>query len=124
MKLFPVIYIRLINFIHILPYFSVLKLQPAQCSRVYNRICLKCEIFEQFANERWLNRLNRYQVSSADGCILTKSIVKRGWKTYMQKRLILRLLTMAKDDGTWLLQVIRWSRDNKRQNIKALVFNL
>lgn len=78
------------------------------------------KVLDDFVHELWLDR---YPISSADGCALTESIVKRGWRTYIQDCSETAILTTVKNDWTWLLQVVRWSRDHWRQNLRALFLN-
>jgi len=75
------------------------------------------KVLDSFVHEIWLNR---HPISSADGCALTEWIVKRVWRTYIQDCSETAVLTTVKNDWTCLLQIVPWSRDHWRQNLRAL----
>ncbi|KAK9728194.1 hypothetical protein K7432_001249 [Basidiobolus ranarum] len=70
-----------------------------------------------FTNDFWLGK---YQLNSGDDKFLTRWVVKHGWNTYIQACPEAELQSTFKNNWRFLKQVLRWTRNTWRSDIRSL----
>jgi cellulose synthase/poly-beta-1,6-N-acetylglucosamine synthase-like glycosyltransferase len=75
------------------------------------------EFEEAFVNETWQNR---YQLHSGDDKFITRWVVKKHWHMRMQNHKEASLRTTFKNNSQFLKQVIRWTRNTWRSDIRSI----
>lgn len=84
----------------------------------YRTIILKDpEFLHSFTHDYWLGR---YQLNSGDDKFLTRWMVSHGWSTYVQCCKEAELLSTMKPDRRFLKQVLRWTRNTWRSDLRSL----
>ncbi|KIO30737.1 glycosyltransferase family 2 protein [Tulasnella calospora MUT 4182] len=84
----------------------------------YRTIILKDpEFIHGFTNDLWLNK---YHLNSGDDKFLTRWMVSHGWSTYIQCCYDSELLSTMKPNWRFLLQVLRWTRNTWRSDLRSL----
>ncbi|GAA6012857.1 hypothetical protein JCM11491_006203 [Sporobolomyces phaffii] len=84
----------------------------------YRSIILKDpEFITQFTNDFWLGK---YHLNSGDDKFLTRWCVSHGWKTWVQVCKGAELRSTMKDDWTFLKQVLRWTRNTWRSDLRSI----
>ncbi|KAG9043864.1 hypothetical protein FS837_009046 [Tulasnella sp. UAMH 9824] len=84
----------------------------------YRTIILKApEFIHGFTNDLWLNK---YHLNSGDDKFLTRWMVSHGWSTYIQCCHDSELLSTMKPNWRFLLQVLRWTRNTWRSDLRSL----
>lgn len=84
----------------------------------YRTIILKDpEFLHGFTHDFWLNK---YQLNSGDDKFLTRWLVSHGWSTYVQVCKEAELLSTMKPDWRFLKQVLRWTRNTWRSDLRSL----
>lgn len=73
----------------------------------------------EFTHEMWREK---YHLHSGDDKFLTRWMQNNDWKTHIQTGPHTTLLSTFKDDATFLNQLMRWTRNSWRSDIKALIF--
>ncbi|GAA5909302.1 glycosyltransferase family 2 protein [Sporobolomyces salmoneus] len=84
----------------------------------YRSIILKDpEFITQFTNDYWRGK---YHLNSGDDKFLTRWCVSHGWKTWVQVTKGAELKSTMKDDWTFLKQVLRWTRNTWRSDLRSI----
>ncbi|KAF9041715.1 putative polysaccharide synthase [Hymenopellis radicata] len=84
----------------------------------YRTIILKDpEFLYGFTHDYWLGK---YQLNSGDDKFLTRWMVSRGWGTYVQCCKEAELLSTMKPNWRFLKQVLRWTRNTWRSDLRSL----
>jgi hypothetical protein len=84
----------------------------------YRTIILKDpEFIHGFTHDLWLNK---YPLNSGDDKFLTRWMVSHGWNTYIQCCREAELLSTMKPNWRFLLQVLRWTRNTWRSDLRSL----
>ncbi|GAA5876667.1 hypothetical protein JCM16303_003620 [Sporobolomyces ruberrimus] len=84
----------------------------------YRSIILKDpEFMTQFTNDYWRGK---YHLNSGDDKFLTRWCVSHGWKTWVQVCKGAELRSTMKDDWTFLKQVLRWTRNTWRSDLRSI----
>ncbi|ORY01102.1 hypothetical protein K493DRAFT_298565 [Basidiobolus meristosporus CBS 931.73] len=84
----------------------------------YRTSILKDPAFiHNFTNDFWLGK---YQLNSGDDKFLTRWMVRHGWNTYVQVCPEAELLSTFKNNWRFLKQVLRWTRNTWRSDIRSL----
>ncbi|ORY04415.1 polysaccharide synthase [Basidiobolus meristosporus CBS 931.73] len=84
----------------------------------YRTCILKDPAFiHEFTNDFWLGK---YQLNSGDDKFLTRWVVKNGWNTYIQACPEAELQSTFKNNWRFLKQVLRWTRNTWRSDIRSL----
>lgn len=84
----------------------------------YRTVILKDPKFlHGFTNDYWLGK---YLLNSGDDKFLTRWMVSHGWKTYIQVCKEAELLSTMKPDWRFLKQVLRWTRNTWRSDIRSV----
>jgi len=84
----------------------------------YRTIILKDpEFIHGFTNDFWLGK---YHLNSGDDKFLTRWMVSHGWSTYVQCCKEAELLSTMKPNWRFLLQVLRWTRNTWRSDLRSL----
>ncbi|KAG8883073.1 hypothetical protein FRB98_003339 [Tulasnella sp. 332] len=84
----------------------------------YRTIILKDPDFiHGFTNDFWLGK---YHLNSGDDKFLTRWMVAHGWNTYIQCCNEAELLSTMKPNWRFLLQVLRWTRNTWRSDLRSL----
>ncbi|KAE9400315.1 hypothetical protein BT96DRAFT_965400 [Gymnopus androsaceus JB14] len=84
----------------------------------YRTIILKDPDFlHGFTHDFWLGK---YQLNSGDDKFLTRWLVSHGWSTYVQCCKEAELLSTMKPNWRFLKQVLRWTRNTWRSDIRSL----
>ncbi|ORX98977.1 putative polysaccharide synthase [Basidiobolus meristosporus CBS 931.73] len=85
----------------------------------YRTCILKDPAFiHNFTNDFWLGK---YQLNSGDDKFLTRWVVRHGWNTYIQACPEAELLSTFKNNWRFLKQVLRWTRNTWRSDIRSLI---
>ncbi|KAJ3904231.1 polysaccharide synthase Cps1p [Lentinula edodes] len=84
----------------------------------YRTIILKDpEFLHGFTHDYWLGK---YQLNSGDDKFLTRWMVSHGWSTYVQCCKEAELLSTMKPNWRFLKQVLRWTRNTWRSDMRSL----
>ncbi|KAJ4490964.1 polysaccharide synthase Cps1p [Lentinula aciculospora] len=84
----------------------------------YRTIILKDpEFLYGFTHDYWLGK---YQLNSGDDKFLTRWMVSHGWSTYVQCCKEAELLSTMKPNWRFLKQVLRWTRNTWRSDMRSL----
>ncbi|KDN42401.1 glycosyltransferase family 2 protein [Tilletiaria anomala UBC 951] len=84
----------------------------------YRTVILKDPAFlHGFTNDYWLGK---YLLNSGDDKFLTRWLVSHGWNTYIQVCPEVELLSTMKPDARFLKQVLRWTRNTWRSDIRSI----
>ncbi|GAA5960184.1 hypothetical protein JCM3765_002500 [Sporobolomyces pararoseus] len=84
----------------------------------YRSIILKDpEFITKFTNDYWRGK---YHLNSGDDKFLTRWCVSHGWKTWVQVCKGAELRSTMKDDWTFLKQVLRWTRNTWRSDLRSI----
>ncbi|GAA5861204.1 hypothetical protein JCM1840_003114 [Sporobolomyces johnsonii] len=84
----------------------------------YRSIMLKDpEFMYQFTNDYWRGK---YHLNSGDDKFLTRWCVSHGWKTWVQVCKGAELQSTMKADWTFLKQVLRWTRNTWRSDLRSI----
>ncbi|CEH18320.1 glycosyltransferase family 2 protein [Ceraceosorus bombacis] len=84
----------------------------------YRTVILKDPAFlHGFTNDYWLGK---YLLNSGDDKFLTRWLVSHGWQTYIQVCPQAELLSTMKPDWRFLKQVLRWTRNTWRSDIRSI----
>ncbi|KAJ3983770.1 glycosyltransferase family 2 protein [Lentinula detonsa] len=84
----------------------------------YRTIILKDpEFLHGFTHDYWLGK---YQLNSGDDKFLTRWMVSHGWSTYVQCCKETELLSTMKPNWRFLKQVLRWTRNTWRSDMRSL----
>ncbi|KAK7448764.1 hypothetical protein VKT23_013496 [Stygiomarasmius scandens] len=84
----------------------------------YRTIILKDpEFLYGFTHDYWLGK---YQLNSGDDKFLTRWMVSHGWSTYVQCCKEAELLSTMKPNWRFLKQVLRWTRNTWRSDLRSL----
>lgn len=84
----------------------------------YRTIILKDPDFlHGFTHDYWLGK---YQLNSGDDKFLTRWMVSHGWSTYVQCCKEAELLSTMKPNWRFLKQVLRWTRNTWRSDLRSL----
>ncbi|GAA5937077.1 hypothetical protein JCM1841_001875, partial [Sporobolomyces salmonicolor] len=84
----------------------------------YRSIMLKDpEFMHQFTNDYWRGK---YHLNSGDDKFLTRWCVSHGWKTWVQVCKGAELQSTMKADWTFLKQVLRWTRNTWRSDLRSI----
>nr|GAT42958.1 predicted protein [Mycena chlorophos] len=84
----------------------------------YRTIILKDpEFLHGFTHDYWLGK---YQLNSGDDKFLTRWMVAHGWSTYVQCCKEAELLSTMKPNWRFLKQVLRWTRNTWRSDLRSL----
>ncbi|ORZ00363.1 nucleotide-diphospho-sugar transferase [Syncephalastrum racemosum] len=84
----------------------------------YRTVILKDPDFQHsFTNDYWRGR---YKLNSGDDKFLTRWMISHGWHTYMQVCPEAQLLSTFKDNWRFLRQVLRWTRNTWRSDLRSL----
>jgi len=84
----------------------------------YRTVILKDpEFLHGFTHDFWLGK---YQLNSGDDKFLTRWMVSHGWNTYIQCCKEAELLSTMKPNWRFLLQVLRWTRNTWRSDLRSL----
>lgn len=87
---------------------------------VYRRAILTDPDFgTSFVNEKWRGK---FRLHSGDDKFLTRWIVNHGWNMQMQNHVDAMLHTTFKDNSLFLKQVLRWTRNTWRSDIRSVFF--
>jgi len=73
----------------------------------------------KFTHEFWNNK---YHQHSGDDKFLTRWLHSHNWKTYIQACKEAELSSTFKDNWRFLLQILRWTRNTWRSDIRSLIF--
>ena len=88
---------------------------------IYRTSILRSSVFQyEFTHEYWNSK---YHLNSGDDKFLTRWMQNNGWKTFIQTSRHTELLSTFKNDWTFLKQLLRWTRNSWRSDIKSLIFN-
>ncbi|KAM0748952.1 polysaccharide synthase [Meredithblackwellia eburnea MCA 4105] len=86
----------------------------------YRSVILKDpEFLEGFTNDLWCNN-PKWKLNSGDDKFLTRWMVSRGWNTYAQCCEEAQLLSTMKPDWRFLKQVLRWTRNTWRSDLRSI----
>lgn len=69
-----------------------------------------------FTNETWRS----FQLNADDDNFITRWMVTRDWKTYIQSHRDCEVQTSLQSNWKYLRQCLRWSRSNWRSNIRSI----
>lgn len=84
----------------------------------YRTIILKDPDFLYgFTHDYWLGK---YQLNSGDDKFLTRWMVSHGWSKYVQRCKEAELLSTMKPNWRFLKQVLRWTRNTWRSDLRSL----
>ncbi|KAJ2921667.1 hypothetical protein H1R20_g15427, partial [Candolleomyces eurysporus] len=84
----------------------------------YRTVILKDpEFLHGFTHDYWLGK---YQLNSGDDKFLTRWMVSHGWNTYVQCCPEAELLSTMKPNWRFLKQVLRWTRNTWRSDMRSL----
>lgn len=84
----------------------------------YRTVILKDpEFLHGFTHDYWLGK---YQLNSGDDKFLTRWMVSHGWGTYVQVCKEAELLSTMKPNWRFLKQVLRWTRNTWRSDLRSL----
>ncbi|KAF8625297.1 hypothetical protein AX15_005431 [Amanita polypyramis BW_CC] len=84
----------------------------------YRTVILKDpEFLHGFTHDYWLGK---YQLNSGDDKFLTRWMVSHGWLTYVQCCPEAELLSTMKPNWRFLKQVLRWTRNTWRSDLRSL----
>jgi cellulose synthase/poly-beta-1,6-N-acetylglucosamine synthase-like glycosyltransferase len=84
----------------------------------YRTVILKDPAFlHGFTNDYWLGK---YLLNSGDDKFLTRWLVYHNWQTYIQVCPQAELLSTMKPDWRFLKQVLRWTRNTWRSDIRSI----
>jgi cellulose synthase/poly-beta-1,6-N-acetylglucosamine synthase-like glycosyltransferase len=84
----------------------------------YRTVILKDpEFLHGFTHDFWLGK---YQLNSGDDKFLTRWMVSHGWSTYVQCCKEAELLSTMKPNWRFLKQVLRWTRNTWRSDLRSL----
>jgi cellulose synthase/poly-beta-1,6-N-acetylglucosamine synthase-like glycosyltransferase len=84
----------------------------------YRTVILKDpEFLHGFTHDYWLGK---YQLNSGDDKFLTRWMVSHGWATYVQCCKEAELLSTMKPNWRFLKQVLRWTRNTWRSDLRSL----
>ncbi|KXN85843.1 Hyaluronan synthase 3 [Leucoagaricus sp. SymC.cos] len=84
----------------------------------YRTVILKDpEFLHGFTHDYWLGK---YQLNSGDDKFLTRWMVSHGWTTYVQCCKEAELLSTMKPNWRFLKQVLRWTRNTWRSDMRSL----
>ncbi|ORX94150.1 polysaccharide synthase [Basidiobolus meristosporus CBS 931.73] len=84
----------------------------------YRTAILKDPVFiHSFTNDLWLDK---YPLNSGDDKFLTRWMVNHGWSTFVQVCPEAELLSTFKNNWRFLKQVLRWTRNTWRSDIRSL----
>ncbi|KIY53419.1 glycosyltransferase family 2 protein [Fistulina hepatica ATCC 64428] len=84
----------------------------------YRTVILKDPDFlHGFTHDYWLGK---YQLNSGDDKFLTRWMVSHGWSTYVQCCKEAELLSTMKPNWRFLKQVLRWTRNTWRSDLRSL----
>ncbi|KJA15479.1 glycosyltransferase family 2 protein [Hypholoma sublateritium FD-334 SS-4] len=84
----------------------------------YRTVILKDpEFLHGFTHDYWLGK---YQLNSGDDKFLTRWMVSHGWNTYVQCCKEVELLSTMKPNWRFLKQVLRWTRNTWRSDLRSL----
>ncbi|KDQ21878.1 glycosyltransferase family 2 protein [Botryobasidium botryosum FD-172 SS1] len=84
----------------------------------YRTVILKDPDFiHGFTHDYWLGK---YQLNSGDDKFLTRWMVSHGWNTYIQCSKETELLSTMKPNWRFLKQVLRWTRNTWRSDLRSL----
>ncbi|KAF8965549.1 glycosyltransferase family 2 protein [Flammula alnicola] len=84
----------------------------------YRTVILKDPDFlHGFTHDYWLGK---YQLNSGDDKFLTRWMVSHGWNTYVQCCKEVELLSTMKPNWRFLKQVLRWTRNTWRSDLRSL----
>jgi len=84
----------------------------------YRTVILKDpEFLHGFTHDYWLDK---YQLNSGDDKFLTRWMVSHGWSTYVQCCKEAELLSTMKPNWRFLKQVLRWTRNTWRSDMRSL----
>lgn len=84
----------------------------------YRTIILKDpEFLHGFTHDYWLGK---YQLNSGDDKFLTRWMVSHGWTTYIQCCKEAEILSTMKPNWRFLKQVLRWTRNTWRSDLRSL----
>lgn len=84
----------------------------------YRTVILKDpEFLHGFTHDYWLGK---YQLNSGDDKFLTRWMVGHGWSTYVQCCKEAELLSTMKPNWRFLKQVLRWTRNTWRSDMRSL----
>ncbi|KAG1751333.1 glycosyltransferase family 2 protein [Suillus paluster] len=75
------------------------------------------EFLHGFTHDYWLGK---YQLNSGDDKFLTRWMVSHGWSTYVQCCKEAELLSTMKPNWRFLKQVLRWTRNTWRSDLRSL----
>ncbi|BGP17231.1 hypothetical protein JCM10213_005465 [Rhodosporidiobolus nylandii] len=70
-----------------------------------------------FTNDFWRGK---YHLNSGDDKFLTRWLVSHGWRTYIQVCAGAELKSTMKADWTFLKQVLRWTRNTWRSDLRSI----
>jgi hypothetical protein len=73
------------------------------------------------ASLKWVDGVCRAKLMSGDDKFMTRWVVKKGWKMCMQLSPECTLATTFKADGRFFKQILRWTRNTWRSDVKSLV---
>ncbi|KAJ2984757.1 hypothetical protein NUW54_g10392 [Trametes sanguinea] len=93
---------------------------PSETSKLpaYRTVILKDpEFLHGFTHDYWLGK---YQLNSGDDKFLTRWMVSHGWSTYVQCCKEAELLSTMKPNWRFLKQVLRWTRNTWRSDLRSL----
>lgn len=84
----------------------------------YRTVILKDpEFIHGFTHDYWLGK---YHLNSGDDKFLTRWMVSHGWSTYIQCCREAELLSTMKPNWRFLKQVLRWTRNTWRSDMRSL----
>ena len=84
----------------------------------YRTVILKDpEFIYGFTHDYWLDK---YHLNSGDDKFLTRWMVSHGWSTYIQCCQEAELLSTMKPNWRFLKQVLRWTRNTWRSDMRSL----
>lgn len=84
----------------------------------YRTVILKDpEFIHGFTHDYWLDK---YHLNSGDDKFLTRWMVSHGWSTYIQCCKEAELLSTMKPNWRFLKQVLRWTRNTWRSDMRSL----
>ncbi|KAF7724378.1 hypothetical protein EC973_001103 [Apophysomyces ossiformis] len=84
----------------------------------YRTVILKDPTFQnEFVHDYWRSK---YRLNSGDDKFLTRWMLSRGWSTYIQVCPEAQLLSTFKNNWRFLKQVLRWTRNTWRSDLRSL----
>jgi cellulose synthase/poly-beta-1,6-N-acetylglucosamine synthase-like glycosyltransferase len=84
----------------------------------YRTVILKDpEFLHGFTHDYWLGK---YHLNSGDDKFLTRWMISHGWSTYVQCCKEAELLSTMKPNWRFLKQVLRWTRNTWRSDLRSL----